>query len=106
MIKLLAATAMMSSFVWAATQAAAELSGCSYGGIDLWGAVEVVDSFGDIKVEIVDSFADLKVEEVDNFADDCGEWEFVDNFGDFTIEFVDSFGDITIEYVDNFPGLP
>jgi len=78
---------------------------CTHNGIELWGQVETVDSFGDIKVEVVDSFADLKVQRVDSFADDCGEWEMVDSFGDFTVEFVESFGDITIEYVDSFPGL-
>jgi len=81
-------------------------SDCTFNGIALYGQVEAVDSFGDIKVEVVDSFPDLKVQKVDAFADDCGEWEMVDSFGDFTVEFVDSFGDVKVQWVDSFPGLP
>ena len=68
---------------------------CTYNAIALYGEVEVVESF-----------PDLKVKQVTSFPDDCGEWEFVESFPDFTIEFVDSFPDIKIEYVSSFPGLP
>ena len=105
-VLLSAAAALLAVTPVASSSHSADVdSDCTYDGIELWGEVEVVDSFGDIKVEVVDSFADLKVEVVDSFADECGEWEMVDSFGDFTVEFVDSFGDITIEYVDSFPGL-
>ena len=85
---------------------AGELVGCSFNGIDLWGEVEIVDSFPDITVRRVDSFPDLHVEMVDSYPDACGQWEIVDSFPDFTIEFVDSFPDIEIEVVDSYPGLP
>jgi len=79
---------------------------CSFNSIPLYGEVEVVESFADIRVQVVTSFPDLKVKQVTSFPDDCGEWEFVESFPDFTIEFVDSFPDIKIEYVTSFPGLP
>ena len=81
-------------------------SGCSYNGINLWGKVQAVTSFPDIKVQVVTSFPDLKVRQVSSFPDECGEWEMVDSFPDFTIQYVDSFPDIQIQYVDSFPGLP
>lgn len=84
----------------------AELSGCAFGGIELKGKVEIVDSFPDIKVEIVDSFPDLRVEMVSSFPDDCGQWQIVGSFGDFKVQYVDSFPDIKIQLVDSFPGLP
>lgn len=95
----------MLALMGAGPVAGQDLSGCSFNGIDLWGDVQVVDNFADIKVEVVDSFPDLNVELVDDFPDDCGQWKMVDSFPDFTIEIVDSFPDIKIEYVTNFPGV-
>jgi hypothetical protein len=79
---------------------------CTLNGVKLYGAVEVVDSFPDMKVQVVDSFPDLKVKTVDSFADACGKWKFVDSFPDFKIQFVDSFPDLKIQFVESFPGLP
>ena len=78
---------------------------CTFDGFPLYGDIQVVDSFPDLKVQIVDSFPDLKVQVVDSFPDDCGQWRFVDSFPDVKIQFVDSFPDINIQYVDSFPGL-
>ena len=86
--------------------AAGDLADCNWNGIPLYGEVEVVDSFPDIKVRIVDSFPDLNVEVVTSFPDECGMWELVDSFPDFTIQYVDSFPDIEIEMVTSYPGLP
>ena len=88
-----------------AAATAGDLQGCTWNGIKLWGNVEVVESFPDIKVQVVDSFPDLKVRTVDSFPDGCGLWKMVDSFPDFTIQFVDSFPDIKIEYVTSFPGV-
>ncbi len=79
---------------------------CTFNGYPLYGDVQVVDSFPDLKVQIVDSFPDLKVQVVESFPDDCGEWKFVDSFPDVKIQFVDSFPDVKVQYVDSFPGLP
>lgn len=80
-------------------------SDCSYNGIPLYGKVQIVDRFPDLKVKIVDSFPDLKVKNVQSFPNSCGKWQYVDRFPDFKIKFVDSFPDIKIKYVDSFPGL-
>lgn len=83
-----------------------KINDCSFNGIQLYGKVQVVDAFPDIKVQIVDAFPDLRVQVVDAFPDQCGKWQFVDAFPDFKIQFVDAFPDIKIQYVDAFPGLP
>ncbi|MHA7872589.1 MAG: hypothetical protein ACX939_09595 [Hyphococcus sp.] len=79
---------------------------CSYEGVPLFGDVEIVDSFPDIKVQIVDSFPDLRVELVDSFPDACGQWRLVESFPDLKIQYVDSFPDLKIEFVTSFPGWP
>lgn len=79
---------------------------CTFNGINLYGKVQVVDAFPDIKVQVVDAFPDLRVQVVDAFPDQCGRWQFVDAFPDFKIQFVDAFPDLKIQYVDAFPGLP
>ena len=78
---------------------------CSWEGISLFGKVQIVDVFPDIKVQIVDVFPDIKVEWVNVFADDCGKWQKVDVFPDFKIQFVDVFPDLKIQEVDVFPGM-
>lgn len=78
---------------------------CTYEGIPLYGKVQVVDNFADIKIKVVGSLADLKVKKVRNFPEACGEWEFVDAFPDLTVEFVDVFPDITVKFTDSFPGI-
>jgi hypothetical protein len=81
-------------------------SDCTYKGFKLYGKIQVVESFPDIKVQIVESFPDLKVQKVESFADDCGEWQFVESFPDVKVQFVESFPDIKIQYVSSFPGKP
>lgn len=70
----------------------------------LFGKIQIVTSFGDVKVEIVDDFPDIKVKKVTSFPDDPGEWEMVEHFPDFKVEVVDAFADYKIQYVDSFPG--
>ena len=78
---------------------------CSLNGIRLYGKVQFVKSFADLKVKFVDSFPDLKVQFVDNFADHCGQWQKVDTFPDFKVQIVDSFEDLKIQKVQTFPGM-
>jgi hypothetical protein len=70
--------------------------------IPLYGRVQVVSSFGDIKVA-ESSFPDLRVKSV-SVATKCGEWQFVDSNPDFTIEY-SSYPDLRIEF-SSFPGIP
>jgi len=79
---------------------------CTFQGKKLWGKVEIVTSFPDIKVQIVSAFPDLKVKQVESFPDSCGEWQSVTAFPDLKVQFVTSFPDIKITYVTSFPGLP
>ena len=81
-------------------------SDCTFEGHQLYGDIEIVTSFPDVKVEIVTSFPDLKVQMVDSFPDSCGKWRIVDSFPDTKVQFVTSFPDVKIEYVSSFPGLP
>ena len=79
---------------------------CTLKGHKLYGKVQVVKAFPDLKVKIVSAFPDLKVQIVDNFPDKCGLWKMVDTFPDLKIEFVEAFPDLTIKRVGAFPGLP
>ena len=76
---------------------------CQWRKINLYGKVQVVESFPDIKVQVVTSFPELKVQRVDAFPNSCGKWQFVDSFPDFKIQFVDAFPDLKIQYVDSLP---
>ena len=81
-------------------------SKCSYKGKNLWGKVQIVDSFPDIKVQVVSSFPDLKVQKVKSFPDSCGKWQIVRAFPDIKVQIVKAFPDIKVEYVSSFPGVP
>ncbi len=81
-------------------------SDCTFEGTRLYGKVEKVSSFGDVKVKFVSSFPDLNVKYVTSFANSCGEWQMVESFPDFTIQEVSSFPDIEVKVVTSFPGLP
>ena len=81
-------------------------SDCTFKGIKLYGKVQIVSSFPDIKVQVVDSFPDLKVQMVNSFPSSCGKWQSVTSFPDFKIQFVTSFPDVKIKYENSFPGVP
>ena len=61
---------------------------CSFKGIKLYGKVQFVTSFPDIKIQYVTSFPDIKVKNVTSFPDDCGEWQTVTSFQDFKVQVV------------------
>lgn len=79
---------------------------CTAQGKRLFGKVQIVSSFPDLKVQKVESFPDLKVQVVESFPDRCGKWQMVESFPDLKIQFVDSFPDVKIQYVTSFPGRP
>jgi len=88
-----------------AADAGAVSGSCTFKGKKMYGKVQVVTSFPDLKVQVVSSFPDLKVQKVTSFPDSCGKWQLVDSFPDFKVQFVDSFPDVKIQYVDSFPGV-
>jgi hypothetical protein len=79
---------------------------CTFNGKKLYGKIQVVTTFPDVKVQVVTAFPDLKVQRVHAFPDTCGKWEMVDVFADTKVQFVDVFPDVKIEYVHAFPGIP
>ncbi len=79
---------------------------CKFNGMKLYGKIQFVTSFPDIKVKIVESFPDLKVTIVESFPDECGKWQIVNSFPDLKVQIVESFPDIKIKFVESFPGLP
>ena len=79
---------------------------CSFNGKKLYGKVQVVNSYPDLKIQKVQSFPDLKVQWVNSFPDSCGKWQKVENFPDLKIQFVENFPDLKVQFVQNFPGMP
>lgn len=79
---------------------------CKFNGMKLYGKIQFVTSFPDIKIQVVESFPDLKVIIVDAFPDECGKWQIVNAFPDIKVQTVESFPDIKIKFVESFPGLP
>jgi len=84
---------------------------CTFGGINLWGKVQMVDAIGfpTFKVRMVPVGADLKVQQLTSlgFPNSCGKWQMVDAIGfpDFKVQLVSVGEDFTIIYDNNFPGL-
>ena len=74
------------------------------GKCDLFGRIQIVEHFPDVKIQEVDHFADIKVEWVDHFPDGPGKWQRVDHFPDYKVQMVDHFPDYKVEFVDHFPG--
>ena len=82
-----------------------ETGDCEWKGIKLYGKVQFVESFPDIKVQFVSSFPDINVEFVSSFPDKCGKWQEVSSFPDFKIQVVSSFPDLKVKKVTSFPGM-
>lgn len=74
------------------------------GKCGLYGKIQYVTSFPDVKVQVVTSFPDIKVQLVSSFPDSAGKWQIVDSFPDYKVQLVDSFPDFKIQYVTSFPG--
>ena len=99
---LVAAAACMAPSAFAAD---ISKSACTFKGKKLYGKIQIVTSFPDIKVQEVTSFPDVKVEKVTSFPDKCGKWQIVTSFPDTKVQFVTSFPDVKVQYVTSFPGL-
>lgn len=80
-------------------------STCSFNGHPLYGKVQFVEHFPDVKIQVVDNFPDLKVKLVKSFPDDCGEWQVVEHFPDVKVQIVEHFPDVRIKFVKSFPGI-
>lgn len=78
---------------------------CTFNGKKLYGKIQIVSAFPDVKVQEVSAFPDLKVQKVSAFPDACGKWQRVNAFPDTKVEIVNAFPDVKIEYVTAFPGV-
>lgn len=79
-------------------------SSCTFNGKKLYGKIQEVTAFPDVKVQVVSAFEDVKVEKVSAFPDKCGKWQMVTAFPDTKVQFVTAFPDVKIRYVTAFPG--
>ena len=68
---------------------------------NLWGDVQFVDAFPDLKIRFVDAFPDLEIELIKNSPNGPGQWREVTSFPDFTVQVVESFPDLEIQLVNN-----
>lgn len=98
----LAAVAGFGLNAWASGRF--DKSSCTFNGKKLYGKIQEVSSFPDVKVQVVSSFPDVKVQKVTSFPDKCGKWQTVTSFPDTKVQFVTSFPDVKIQYVTSFPG--
>ena len=109
MKKLIAAAfaATLCAFALQPAAAASKVGpSCTYKGKKLYGKVQFVTSFPDIKIQYVTSFPDLKVQMVNSFPNSCGKWQPVTSFPDIKVQIVNSFPDIKVQIVNSFPGVP
>jgi hypothetical protein len=110
MKKIIAAVAAVTVAVVAGVSLNADAKGgfskssCTFNGKKLYGKIQEVSSFPDVKVQVVSSFPDVKVQKVSSFPDSCGKWQMVNSFPDTKVQFVTSFPDVKIQYVNSFPG--
>jgi hypothetical protein len=81
-------------------------SSCTFHGHKLYGRIQVVQHFPDVKVQVVEHFPDVRVQVVEHFPSSCGKWQMVEHFPDTKVQLVQHFPDVKIQYVKAFPGLP
>ncbi|MBN1339287.1 MAG: hypothetical protein JXA03_08185 [Bacteroidales bacterium] len=79
---------------------------CTFKGKELFGKIQRVTSFADLKVEVVDYNADLEVDTTSSWPSKCGQWKFVQHFPDLKVEFVKYGADLRIKYVNYGAGVP
>lgn len=79
-------------------------SSCTFNGKKLYGKIQEVTAFPDVKVQVVTAFEDVAVQKVTAFPDKCGKWQMVTAFPDTKVQFVTAFPDVKIRYVTAFPG--
>lgn len=65
----------------------------------VFGRIQVVDHFPDVRVRVVRGIADMEVRVVDALPNRQGRWQFVDHFPDFRVQFVQHHADFTVRLV-------
>ena len=70
----------------------------------LFGKIQIVEHFGDVKIQVVEHFPDIKVQVVEHFPDKPGKWKMVEHFPDYKVQIVEHFPDYKVKFVEHFPG--
>jgi hypothetical protein len=78
---------------------------CTWKGKRLYGKIQFVDSFPDVKIREVTSLPDLRVRMVTSLPSRCGEWEEVTSLPTLRVKRVTALEDLQVEYVTSFPGF-
>lgn len=60
---------------------------------ELYGKIQTVEAFPDVKVQVVEDFPDLRVQRAPDFANGPGKWRIVDSLADWKVQIVDAFSD-------------
>lgn len=102
----LAAALIAGISISAAWAGSVSKGSCTFNGKKLYGKIQIVTAFPDVKVQEVTAFPDVKVQKVTSFPDSCGKWQIVTAFPDTKVQFVSAFPDVKIQYVTAFPGVP
>src|SRR5262245_8432759 len=76
---------------------------CTWKGKKLYGKIEFVDSFPDLKIREVTALPDFKVEMVSSLPSRCGEWQEVTSLPTLRVKRVTAFEDLEVEFVTAFP---
>ena len=74
------------------------------GKCELYGRIQIVEAFPDVRVQVVEAFPDIRVQKVPAFAASPGKWQIVESSPDWKVQIVDAFPDYKIQWVDAFPG--
>lgn len=88
-----------------ARAAAIDWDACTCGRRPLFGRVQMVNAFPDLKIKIVEVLPDLRVVRVRGLASRCGEWEIVTTQPALKVQVVDAFEDLRVQFVEVMPGL-
>lgn len=79
---------------------------CIYKNKKLYGRIQFVDTFPDIRIRIVTSKPNLRVVKKQSNAIQCGEWQIVNFAPSIRIMIDQKHGEIDVQYVDFSPGVP
>lgn len=101
-----AAAVVLAAALGTAWAGKVDKGSCTFNGKKLYGKIQIVTAFPDVKVQEVTAFPDVKVQKVTAFPDKCGKWQIVTAFPDTKVQFVTAFPDVKIQYVTAFPGVP
>jgi hypothetical protein len=72
---------------------------------NLYGDIQIVESYPDLRVQIVNSYPDMKIQIVSSYPTECGLVKIVDSYPILRVQIVDSNPDLKVQIVDHYPGI-